>query len=283
MSEEKLDRFARGELSSMESRELAQNALDDPELFDELTYTAIARTALPGRERRRNVRLPLAVLAVPAAAVIVLLSLYTFRPSRPAPSPVVAMSGPPIFLARSADSNTVFRGLAPESRAPRLMGSVTSIADGVVSIDLGSLDGLVKGGEVEAVRDGKTVGKINLMTIFRERARAEAPPGLAVRLNDQIRVPPALHLRAVLDQIAAFSARGDSDGARRIAEQAAAIENLEVSAAGYEDSNNLGGIASLRGDRGKAQSLYEQALRADPPQEARHAIETNLARVRGAK
>jgi hypothetical protein len=283
MSEEKLDRFARGELSSMESRELARNALDDPELFDELTYTAIARTALPGLEHRRNVRLPLAVMAAAAAAVIVLLSLYTFRPSRPAPLPVVAMSGPPIFLAQSANSNTVFRGTTPESRAPRPTGSVTSIEDGFLSIDLGSLDGLAKGGEVEAVRQGKILGKIKLITIFRERGRAEAPPGLAVHLNDQIRVPPAQYVRAVLDQIAAFSARGDSDGARRIAEQAGASENLDVSPAGYADSNNLGGIAELSGDRGKAQLLYEQALRANPPQEVRNSIETNLARVRGAK
>ena len=51
-------------------------------------------------------------------------------------------------------------------------------------------------------------------------------------------------------------------GARRCgwgktaAEQAPAGGNLDTVASGYEDCNNLGGIAELSGDRVKAQSLY---------------------------
>ena len=59
MSEEKTDRFARGDLTPAESRDLAQQALDDPELFDDLTSTALARTAwarrgAPGSYRRAS-------------------------------------------------------------------------------------------------------------------------------------------------------------------------------------------------------------------------------------
>ncbi len=276
MSEEPLDRFARGELSSAESRELARKALDDPELFDELTYASIARTGL-ARNERRNPWPRVAWLAA-AAVLIALVSIYGLRLSRPAPPRLAVLSGPPTFLSPAADPGAVFRGAEPGSRAPRAMGSVTSTADGLVTIDLGSLDGLAKGGEVEVIREGATLGTIKLTTIFRERARAEAPA--AIRTADQVRVPPAMYLRAVLEQIAALSARGDSAGALHLATEAAGAATVDMSATGYEDLNNLGGIAQLRGDRTKAQSLYAQALQANPPAAARTAIEANLARVR---
>ena len=141
----------------------------------------------------------------------------------------------------------------------------------------------MKGGEVEVLRDGNRIGRLRVSTVFRERARAEAPPGLALRVTDQIRVPPPIYLRAMLDQIAAFSARGDAEGSRRAAAEAAAIQNADVAADGYEDLNNLGGIAELRGDRVTARSLYERALQANPAAEARQAIDANLARVQDAK
>jgi len=279
MSEEDLDRFARGELSPAESRDLARKALDAPELFEELTYTAVARAGLAQRNLRQRSWPRLA--AVAAAAVIGVVSFYALRRSPPAPA--VSISGPLVFLGPSADAGVSFRGVEPESRAPRPAGSVTSVAGGGAAIDLGSLDGLAKGSEGEVFRDGQTIGTIRLTTVFRERARGEAPPGLALRAGDQIRVPPPLYLRAVLDQIAALSARGDAKGARRMAVQAASNESLDVASPDYDDWNNLGGIAELRGDRGKARRCYEQALRASPPPDARHAIEGNLARVATAK
>lgn len=163
------------------------------------------------------------------------------------------------------------------------MGSITSIAGEVVTIDLGSLDGLAKGAEAEVLRDGKILGRIRLTTIFRESARAELPPGLTPRVSDSVRVPLPLYLQAALDQIAALSASGDQEGARRIARQAAAGDSVDIPITSYEDWNNLGGIAEYRGDRVRAQSHYEQALRAGPPPEARRIIEENLARTRGAR
>ena len=67
MSDDVKDRFARGELSPAESRDLARKALDDPELFDELTYTAVAGAELQSRPRRIEVRPVYAVLATAAA------------------------------------------------------------------------------------------------------------------------------------------------------------------------------------------------------------------------
>jgi len=290
MNDDPLDRFARGGLAPGESRELAQKSLDDPDLFEDLTATSLARTQMPKR-RARTAWIPLAGLAAAAAILIALVLVNGLRRpqqpvahSAPVAGPGVAASGPPIFLARRTDAATpVFRGAPAESRMPRNTGSVASIADGIATVDLGSLDGLVKGGEVEVLRDSKMVGRLRVSTVFRERARAEAPPGLALRVTDQIRVSPPAYLRAVLDQIEAFSARGDAEGARRAAAEAAALEKADVATDGYEDLNNLGGIAELRGDRVSAQSLYERALSANPPAEARQAIDANLTRVKGAK
>jgi len=281
MSEENLDRFARGELSPAESRELARQALASPELFEELTSTAIARAALAHRKPRKRIWPRMAALA--AAAVIGAVSLYMLRQSPRAPAAAIAISGPPVFLGRGSDAGAPFRGAEPESRAPRSAGSVTSIADGSADIDLGSVDGLAKDGTVEVVRGGRTMGTIELTTIFRERARGKATPGLTVLPADRVRVPAPIHLRALLDQIAALSARGDAKEARRMAVQAAANESLDVASPDYDDWNNLGGIAELRGDREKARSFYQQALHANPPQNDRRIIENNLARVKGTK
>jgi hypothetical protein len=277
MSEEQMDRFARGELSPEESRALARKALDNPELFDDLTYTAVARTELRNRARPRNAR-PIYALLATAAAIVAALSLYALR-SRPAPS--VALAERLVFLPHAADASAVFRGDEARSRAPRTTGAVTSVTGNVIAIDLGSLDGLAKGSEVAVVHNGKRIGVLDVSTIFRESARAEAPPGLAVQTNDEVRVPPAMFLRAALDQIAASVARGDSREARRLAEEAAAASAPDLDVAGYADLNNLGGVIALTGDKAKALSLYSRALDAKPPPDAREAIIRNLAGVQG--
>ena len=89
-------------------------------------------------------------------------------------------------------------------------------------------------------------------------------------------------LRAALDQIDALIARGDSGGARRIAEQASG-EDVDPASMSPADWNNLGAIAELHGDKGKAQMSYQRALRDNPPGPARQSIQTNLARVKSSK
>jgi hypothetical protein len=282
MSEEKTDRFARGDLTPAESRDLAQQALDDPELFDELTSTALARTAW-ARSRRSRIISPRVAWIVAAAAAVAILAVALYvlrRPSQLAPQTIAVSSGP-IFLSQIVDSTT-FRGPEPDSRPARAAGSVMQVEGRAVTIDLGSLDGLAKGGEVELVRDGQTTGKLTVTTIFRDHSRGLASPGISVRVKDEVRVPRQMVLRAALDQIDALIARGDSGGARRIAEQVSG-EDADPASMSPADWNNLGAIAELHGDKGKAQVAYQRALRDNPPGPARQSIQTNLARVKRSK
>ncbi len=283
MSEKLLNRFARGELSPAESRELAQEALGDQDLFDELTSTAIARQGLATREKKQ-IRWPrIAIFAAAAAGIagIILYAPRLYAPQRN-PEPVtVAIPGPPTLLARSGDP-AAFRGTDTESRESRVTGSIGSIAGGIATIDLGSLDGLAKDAEVDVMRDGQAIGQIKLTTIFRDHARGKIANGAAIGVNDQVRVPPAARLRAILDQIEATLARGQAEKAMGIAQQAS-IEKFDAALSTEEDLNNAGVIAELHGNRATAAALYRRALETDPSGQGRQAIEKNLARLKDAK
>lgn len=273
---EKLGRFARRELSPAESRDLAQQALGDHDLFDELTETAIARRRLPVWPR-------IAMFAAAAALMVGIVALYAPRRNSQPVKPVAAISAAPILLARNADSNAAgFRGAESESREPRDIGSIASIADGVATIDLGSVDGLSKDSEVDVIRDGQRIGHIKLTTLFRDHSRGEIEGRASILVKDQVRVPPAAHLRAILDQIAAALARGETDRATSIAQQAS-IKTYDGELTGEEDLNNAGVIAELHGDRTSAAELYRRALDAKPSGRDRQAVEKNLARLKGAK
>ncbi len=283
-----LDRFARGELPPAESRELAQKALGDDDLFDELTSTAIARHGLATPKRKTITRLRIAILAA-AAAVIVAVVLYApGRNARPV-KPDVAILASPILLARNADSNlAAYRGADSVTRDSRATGSIESIAGGIATIDLGSVDGLAKDAEVDVVRDGEAIGKIRLTTIFRDHSRGDIAGPLPVRAKDQVRVPPPARLRANLDQIETAIARGETEKAMSIARQAS-VEGFDVDLSRAEDWNNAGVIAELHGDSVKAldfyqrASFYKHASKTGLSEEDRLAMEKNLHRVRGGK
>jgi hypothetical protein len=283
MSDEKLDRFARGELSSLEARELARKALDDSELFDELTQTSIARAVLSSRVRSKAAWPRIAIGAIAACAILG-VALYTISRSSRQPGSEAAISAPPMLLARSADPRgTTFRGAAdPENREPRASGFIESVTGGSVTIDLGSLDGLAQGSEAEVIRDGQAIGKIKLSTIFRDHSRGEITSGSSIRPRDQVRVRPAAVLRGILDLIDAAMARGDVAMAMKIAQQAS-MEAFDSVSSSPEDWNNAGVIAELHGDKRNAIEFYERAAHSHPSAEKRQAIETNLARVRGAR
>lgn len=291
MAEENVDRFARGDLSPAESRELGREALQTPELFEELTYASVAKRTLFSGRRPSKSRVRVVWLAMAAAIAIAVVSLGVMRLTRSRPvlepgtstSAAVATSSQPVLLARKTDSNPIYRSSQRQSRLPRATGSVTSIADGTMTVDVGSLDGLTKNASVDIFRDGRKIGSIQLATIFRERARAEAPRGIQIHLNDQVHVPPPLYLRAVLDQMQVLLAQGDTARGRQLANQAAAVGDIELAVTSFEDWNNLGAIAELHGDRTKAQGLYQQALQANPPEEARRTIEMNMARLNEKK
>lgn len=229
MTEDRIDLYVREELTPEQSRKLAQDALDDSELFDELTYSALAKAAVSSRPAPRVVSFPRRVRfwAVGAAAAATILAVYIYRPVR-VEKPALVSSATryqPILLARSlqpaAARPDVFRGADPDSREPRTTGSIASIEDGVAAIDLGSLDGVAKGSELNVIRAEHVAGRVVVTTVFRERARAQVVSG-QVRRGDAVRVPPAAHLNALLEQVDALSARGDSAGARKSAEKSVA-------------------------------------------------------------
>ncbi len=275
--EEQLDRFARGELSPAESRELARQSLDDPQLFDDLTATATARTAL-SRAKAPPPRARWVMPAIAAAAVVMLASgAYVLTHHPPPPAPPVA----PILLSQNTAAS-LFRGGDADTRAARTSGSVTEVEEMVVSIDLGSIDGLSAGNEVELFRNGLPTGTLKLTTIFRDNARGLAPHDVTVHEKDEVRVPRQILVRAALDQIDALAAHGDAEAASHLAAQTT-LGAADPSSMTSIDWNNLGVIAELHGDRPKAKSAYEHALTQDPSPQARQSIELNLARVKGSK
>lgn len=282
MSKKLLDRFARGELSPAESRELAQQALGDHDLFDELTSTAIARRGLATRGRKLITWPRIAILAAAAAIIVGVVLRVPHRNPEPVRQEV-AIAAPPTLLTRNGDSSSsTFRGADTEGREARATGSIGSIANGVATINLGSLDGLAKEAEVDVIRGGQAIGHVKLTTVFRDHSRGKIGSGLSIGVNDQVRVPPAARLRAILDQIDATLARGETEKAMSIA-QHASIETFEAELSGAEDLNNAGVLAELHGSPAKAGELYRRALQASPPEKDRQAIEKNLARLKGAK
>jgi len=172
-----------------------------------------------------------------------------------------------------------------------------SVENGEVAIDLGSLDGLEKGSDVQIVRAGQSAGmRLTIATVFRERSRGLVTPPNGARVGDRVEVPSSLQLNAVLEQALSRLAARDTDAARTAARQAVAVSaNASDSASAdamnelaavlinsrdYADAetllrraetaatgvtavrvaNNLAALAMLRGDVAAADSMYRAAL-----------------------
>jgi tetratricopeptide (TPR) repeat protein len=238
--EDRIDRYARSELTAAEARELAQASLDSPELFEELTWSAVAKTGLPSATSSKVVPFPRKVwfFIAAAAAALLLISFYTVRPflstrksadiSQAKPSlPFSARSGQPLLLASGLDpvrpDPTVFRSPTPDSRAPQAKGLILSFEDGMATIGLGSLDYIEKGAELQIFPDDRAtqpVGRMVVTTVFRESARGQVLDGLKIPIHSEVRVPGVLYLAALLEQVDALTNRGDLPAARSKAEEA---------------------------------------------------------------
>jgi hypothetical protein len=230
-----IDQFAARELSSPEARKLAQQALDEPDLFDALvargaveaslkTPAVRAALATPGRHKHWAIALSAVAAAWLLVVVVwrVVVSQQSHQPSqqaraivsKPAILPLLdASSNRPVLLAselrsaRTADT-PVFRGDSTPSRQPQSTGIITALDAGVATVNLGSLDGLAKGTEL---------GPIVITTVFRDHARGKVTAGASIQVDDRIQVPSLLHIAAVLHQVDALAASGDLNQARTLA------------------------------------------------------------------
>lgn len=249
--DEQLARFARGELGAAEAREFAQTALESPAWFEDLTATALARTAIssipvPAEPVRHSWwRSPFLLMAAAVIVIGILVVPYVMRippkhidstrtstPQSPTivPVPTIVLkegSSQPVLLAEgllptAPTAIQVFRGEQEPARLPRQIGAIVEVEDGLVTINRGSADGLEKGSKVEIYRDKTLTNRIATLTVdtvFRDRARGDAV-GNDLKTQCVVRVSDRNHLEALLQYADDSAARGDSAGARRAAAQA---------------------------------------------------------------
>lgn len=321
----RLDAYLEGTLSPQEQRALAQAALDDPELFDQLASAAMVdattksdEAAVVGR-RASKIRLGWMLTGAAAAAAVIVAvvsidrqgstpartptaaSVPSSSATQPATSPTATAPQPVLLTARLGDlarqPSSEFRSAADTSRAPKSSGVVVGIEDGEVAIDLGSLDGLAKGSDVQVVRPGAAApSRLAIATVFRERSRGRVASPNAVQVGDRVEVPSNLQLGALLEHALSRIAAGDAEAARTMARQAVAVspsaggaESADamnelaavlINSRDYADAeallrraqmnateltavrvaNNLGALAALQGDRAAAESMYRSAL-----------------------
>ena len=242
-----IDQFATRELSPAAARKLAQQALEDPELFDACVARGALEASLDAPAVRAALAIParhkpwvIALSAVAAAwllAFVVWRSVVSHQSHQPAgqaraivskpevlPSPAAlpsldaAASNRPLLLASDLrpvrpTGARVFRGGSAPSRQPQSSGTITALEDGEATVNLGSLDGLTKGTQL---------GSIVITTVFRDHARGKVVNGSAIQVNDRVSVPPSIHLAAVLHQVDALTASGDLIQGRALARNALA-------------------------------------------------------------
>lgn len=225
-----IDQVAARDLSPAAARALAQQALDDPDLFDALVASGAAEASLQHPAVLAPARRMPWVIGLGAVAAAVLLALFVWR-SSPSPQPARAVVSKPLIVASlngenggpallaselgpaNSTSAPVFRGDTVVDREPQSTGTITAVTDGEASVSLGSLDGIQK---------GTTLGAIVITTVFRDHARGRITKGAVVHTNDQVQVPPALHFAAVLHEVEALASSGNLNQARTLARSALA-------------------------------------------------------------
>jgi hypothetical protein len=241
----RIDRYIGRELDPAASRALAQAALQDDDLFEELTAVAVAQAALesPATTDRaiaqaalededlfdtliaRGVVQEVVEAGLPAqkrparlwiaggVAAAIAAGIITFAILRPTPAPTIAntpTSTASILLTDNlrpvrASESPVFRGDEAPSRPPESQARVILIEDGVATINAGSLDGIEK---------DQKIGPITITTVFRESARGTIAAGASLQVGDSVLIPNAVHLNAVLAHVNAWAASGHLEAAR---------------------------------------------------------------------
>jgi hypothetical protein len=247
-----IDRLLPGDLLPAEQRQLAQAALDDPDLFERLIAAAAAQSVLrsPGqvdapqdsrpmpRDRRHWNRFAAGAVGVVAAAALVLAvyprstsRLASSSPSREVTQPPLPIPMPILLMARpGAVSTETFRADEAASRLPKPSGTVVAVHGASVDLDLGSLDGLTNGLQLHVGHGprGSFGARIRITAVFRERSRAQRISG-ELRAGDRVMPSAPVYVKALLAAADARLAGQDLSGAKRLLESAVGHAQSPVS------------------------------------------------------
>jgi hypothetical protein len=277
-----IDQFATRKLSPAESRKLAQQALDDQDLFDALVAQGAVEASLQMPAIARPSRRMPWVIGVLAAAAAVILAVFLLRSKAVETAPAVVAvakpvllpsfdetSGRPILLASElnpakASDAPAFRGDAAPNHAPQTNGVVTALEGDEATLSLGLLDGLEKGTEI---------GGIKITTVFRDHARGKVTGGASIHVNDHVQVPSSVHLAAVLNEVDALAASANLNQARILARNALAAGSSgetrqileKLAALDYQ----AGAVDAAREHYESAANNFFDAPAASPAEQAR--------------
>lgn len=197
-------------------RALAQAALEDEDLFDTLVASGAAAAGLPPRSRPK--RWPIAVAGVLAAAAAGLLTFFVLRPSAhhsAAPQQALTVTtNPRPTILLTAELQPAASPANPVFRGGE-SGRRAPKSEGKV---IGIEDGIatVDLGSVDGIAKGQQIGGILITTVFRDRARGTFRYN-SLHVNDLVRVPASIHLNAVLQEVNALAAGGNLTAARNMA------------------------------------------------------------------
>jgi hypothetical protein len=266
MSDDRINRFVRDEISPDQARELA-NA-----------------TELPVRKRRWLLPVGVAVATIAVVGVYWMLAPGSVLPpvidAEEAPGhPVLLAAG--FAQARGVDKLPPFRSADSSGRGLQANGIVTSIDDGQSMINLGSLDGLSTGSQVQVYRDLQStdpIARLSVTAVFRERARAKPADDRPVKVNDHVRVSGVEFLHAMLEHVDGYALRDDLTAAREMAERAITwCESAKVSVGERRRAvERLGAIQFRAGMAVEAESQFRwvvENLNAPPAAAAEEQAE----------
>ncbi len=295
----RIDGYVLGDLTPEEARALAQESLDSPELFDELTGAALAKAALdPETVRAARVirfRRKMAVIGggMAAAAAFILISLPRHpamqRPMRSRCWNRQRMGTSLCFSQTDCMRKTrrCFAGARLRAARRKWWGRSFPLKRAARTLVWARWTGCRKAQSCRYFVEPRPSGRLQVTTVFRDRSRASVIEGKELRAKDEVHVAGADHLNALLQQVDAAFNRGDRDTAISLAQEAVRWgESADVPPGAMAVScNKLAVLHMLRGENSDAESLLARAASAvSKPDPVYSRVQNNLgvlAELRG--